>query len=74
MLRTGPDVCCLPLVQVRDISTNQEWQDAMHLAVPVLAALDRQGREVVLPRPTPRVSADRIERDITAALAGVDIG
>jgi hypothetical protein len=33
-------------MQVRDISTNQEWQDAMHLAVPVLAVLDRQQGEV----------------------------
>jgi hypothetical protein len=32
--------------QVRDISTNEAWQDAMHLSVPVLALLDSQGQEV----------------------------
>lgn len=36
------------LVQVRDISTNQAWQDAMHLSVPVLVALDSQQQEVSL--------------------------
>jgi hypothetical protein len=33
-------------LQVRDISTNGEWQDAMHLSVPLLAVLNSQGQEV----------------------------
>jgi hypothetical protein len=36
-------------LQVRDISTNEAWQDAMHLSVPVLAVLDEQGGEVRAP-------------------------
>jgi hypothetical protein len=38
--------CCCCSLQVRDISTNEAWQDAMHLSVPVLAVLDEQGSEV----------------------------
>ncbi|KAF6245564.1 hypothetical protein COO60DRAFT_1650204 [Scenedesmus sp. NREL 46B-D3] len=53
----------------RDISTNEEWQDAMHLSVPVLAVLDEQGSEVVLPRPQPRMTADRLQRHLQEALA-----
>lgn len=36
----------LLLLQVRDISINEAWQDAMHLSVPVLAVWDSQGQEV----------------------------
>jgi len=39
-------VCVCVCVQVRDISTNEAWQDAMHLSVPVLALLDSQDQEV----------------------------
>jgi hypothetical protein len=41
-------LCCLPCLgyQVRDISSNQAWQDALHLSVPVLAVMDAQGQEV----------------------------
>jgi hypothetical protein len=41
-------VICADL-QVRDITTNEELQDAMHLSVPVLAVLDEQGGEVCVP-------------------------
>lgn len=60
-------------LQVRDISTNEAWQDAKHLSVPVLALLDSQGQEVVLPRPQPRVSAERLQQHLQQALqdAGV---
>lgn len=37
------------LLQVRDISTNEAWQDAMHLSVPVLAVLNSEGQEVSQP-------------------------
>ncbi|KAI8474704.1 MAG: hypothetical protein J3K34DRAFT_518009 [Monoraphidium minutum] len=55
-------------LEVRDISTNAAWQDEMYLSVPVLAALAPGGREVVLPRPQPRVSADRLEKHLDGAL------
>ncbi|WIA36474.1 hypothetical protein OEZ86_007774 [Tetradesmus obliquus] len=58
-------------LEVRDISTNEAWQDAMHLSVPVLAVLDEQGSEVVLPRPQPRITADRLQRHLEEALAAV---
>ncbi|KAF8065622.1 hypothetical protein HT031_003223 [Scenedesmus sp. PABB004] len=57
-------------LEVRDIATNAAWQDAMHLAVPVLAVVDEQGNEVVLPRPQPRVTADRLQRHLEEALRG----
>lgn len=72
-------------LEVRDISTNPDWQDDLHLSVPVLAARKRggdggggdggggdagdvDGGEIVLPRPQPRITADRLERHIEAAL------
>lgn len=114
-LANGLHLCA---AQVRDISTNQDWQDAMHLSVPVLALLDSQGQEVsrtavtgavrltrllaadkeqssravriwlltllavaaacvqvVLPRPQPRVPADRLQQHLQQALqdAGVSM-
>lgn len=53
---------------MRDISTNAQWQDELHLSVPVLAALKEGGQEVALPRPQPRVTADRLEKQIEAGL------
>lgn len=64
---TGPAPRCL-LTQVRDISTNDQWQRELHLSVPVLAALAGGGAEVQLPRPQPRVPADRLEKHLEAAL------
>jgi hypothetical protein len=67
-----------PPTQVRDISTNAAWQDAMHLGVPVLAVLldssSKDEAEAVLPRPPPRVPAERLQRHLRDALeaAGVD--
>jgi hypothetical protein len=55
-------------VQVRDISTNEAW--LVHAAhVPVLAVQTAAGEEQQLPRPQPRVTADRLEKHIAAALA-----
>eukprot|EP00882_Tetradesmus_deserticola_P029652 GHRQ01033235.1.p1 GENE.GHRQ01033235.1~~GHRQ01033235.1.p1 ORF type:complete len:162 (+),score=75.42 GHRQ01033235.1:48-488(+) len=58
-------------LEARDISTNEEWQGAMRLSVPVLAVLDAQGSEVVLPRPQPRLTAERLQRHLEEALAAL---
>lgn len=60
-------------LEVRDISTNEAWQDAMHLSVPVLALLDSQDQEVVLPRPQPRVPADRLQQHLQQAIQAAGI-
>eukprot|EP00878_Enallax_costatus_P009143 GHUV01009557.1.p1 GENE.GHUV01009557.1~~GHUV01009557.1.p1 ORF type:complete len:148 (+),score=40.88 GHUV01009557.1:322-765(+) len=58
-------------LEVRDISSNAAWQDAMHLSIPVLAVADADGEEVILPRPQPRITADRLQRHLQEALAAV---
>eukprot|EP00775_Hariotina_reticulata_P013792 gene13792-13913_t len=56
-------------LEVRDISSNEAWQDDLHLSVPVLAVTDEHGQEAVLPRPPPRISAERLQRHLQEALA-----
>lgn len=52
--------------QVRDVSTNDAW--LVHAgSVPVLAVWV-DGEEQSLPRPPPRVTADRLEKHLAAAL------
>lgn len=59
-------------LEVRDIMSNPEWEAAYSMAIPVLAhsALDGSHEQKV-PRPAPRLSADRLERHIVEALGGV---
>ncbi|KAJ9528571.1 hypothetical protein QJQ45_020449 [Haematococcus lacustris] len=58
-------------LEVRDIASSQDWQAAYGLVVPVLALQTPGGREVVLPRAPPRMSADRLQRHVIAAVEAV---
>ncbi|KAG1680161.1 hypothetical protein FOA52_000274 [Chlamydomonas sp. UWO 241] len=58
-------------LEVRDIGTSAEWTAAYQYEVPVLAAEEEDGRMAVLPRPTPRISADRLQKNIEAALTAL---
>jgi hypothetical protein len=60
------------LLQVRDISTNEAWQDAMHLSVPVLAMLDAEGQEVSQPHRAQH--GQRVLFVHTASLEGCSTG
>lgn len=50
-------------LEIRDITTNQEWQDAYQYEIPVLSLLTEKG-ERNLPRPSPRLNVTQLEQFI----------
>ena len=57
-------------LEVRDVGENDAWAAAHAGAVPVLtAALPGRAGEAPIPRPPPRVTADKLQRVLEAALA-----
>ncbi|KAK9813295.1 hypothetical protein WJX72_011996 [[Myrmecia] bisecta] len=65
-----PSVFSSAHLEVRDITTKPEWESAYGLVIPVLtsACLD-DSQEVKIPRPSPRLTAERLGRHIEQALA-----
>ncbi|RAL38721.1 unnamed protein product [Cuscuta campestris] len=55
-------------LEVRDITTNSQWEKAYQFEIPVLAKLRPDGTEEVLPRLSPRLGVELILKKITAAL------
>ncbi|KAK9790324.1 hypothetical protein WJX73_006447 [Symbiochloris irregularis] len=56
-------------LEVRDISTRQEWQEAYGMTIPVLARVDADGsNEVKISRSPPRISAERLAAHLESAL------
>ncbi|KMT06146.1 hypothetical protein BVRB_7g163160 [Beta vulgaris subsp. vulgaris] len=51
-------------LQIRDITTNPEWEKAYQYEIPVLAKLCADGTEETLPRLSPRLSVEAIQRKI----------
>ncbi|XP_076915916.1 uncharacterized protein LOC143575406 [Bidens hawaiensis] len=56
-------------LQVRDITTNPEWESAYQYEIPVLARLRTDGTEEVIPRFSPRAGVDHIHSKLAAALS-----
>ncbi|XP_021748826.1 uncharacterized protein LOC110714592 [Chenopodium quinoa] len=54
-------------LQIRDITTNPEWERAYQYEIPVLAKLLPDGTEVTLPRLSPRLGVEVIQRKIGEA-------
>jgi glutaredoxin len=48
-------------LEVRDITSHEDWFQAYQYEVPVLCR-DNAGREEPLPRPSPRTSVQQLER------------
>ncbi len=48
-------------LEVRDITTREDWFGAYQYEVPVLCQ-DKGGKEEMLPRPSPRTSVFQLER------------
>jgi len=78
MLASAPALVGASL-ELRDVSTNEEWATKHAMEVPVLRLLDDDGgdggeREIPLPRPAPRLSAARLAirlgQDVDAARGG----
>lgn len=54
-------------LEVRDISTKTEWESAYQYEIPVLARVNDDDSEVVLPRLSPRLSVELIHKKLYAA-------
>ncbi|BDA48087.1 probable Glutaredoxin-like protein YDR286C [Coccomyxa sp. Obi] len=55
--------------EVRDITTEAAWWEAYSLTIPVLTVADPDGsNEVKVPRPSPRISTDRLGQHLEKAL------
>ncbi|CAM6108615.1 unnamed protein product [Calypogeia fissa] len=53
-------------IEVRDITTNSEWWNLYQYEIPVLARVTSDGIEEPLPRLSPRLSADQVQKKILA--------
>jgi hypothetical protein len=49
-------------LEVRDITTKEDWFKAYQYEIPVLAWLTEEGEEVKLPRPSPRLNVQQMEQ------------
>jgi Glutaredoxin-like domain (DUF836) len=49
-------------LEVRDITTRDDWFAAYQYEVPVLHLLTTDGGEKPIPRPSPRLSVERLEK------------
>ncbi|XP_044510477.1 uncharacterized protein LOC123228999 isoform X2 [Mangifera indica] len=67
-LLSGPDSLHDVDLQVRDITTNPEWEKAYQYEIPVLAKVLSDGTEEALPRLSPRIGVELIQKKISAAL------
>ena len=52
-------------VEVRDITTCEEWFQAYQYEIPVLCYRDKSGKEVILPRLSPRAPVAKLEALLT---------
>ena len=54
---------------MRNIEQDVAWFAAYQYEIPVLAWVKPGGQEVQVPRPSPRLSVERLEQHLAAALA-----
>ncbi|XP_047323492.1 uncharacterized protein LOC124927172 [Impatiens glandulifera] len=54
-------------LQIRDITSNVEWEKAYQYEIPVLTRVLPDGTEEVLPRLSPRLGVEMIQKKIAAA-------
>ncbi|WJX32546.1 hypothetical protein P8452_20857 [Trifolium repens] len=55
-------------LHIRDITTNPEWEKAYQYEIPVLAKVLSDGTEEILPRLSPRLGVELLQKKIAAAL------
>ncbi|XP_030933488.1 uncharacterized protein LOC115959277 [Quercus lobata] len=67
-LISGPDSLHDVDLQIRDITSNSEWERAYQYEIPVLAKVRPDGTEETLPRLSPRLGVELIQKKIAAAL------
>jgi hypothetical protein len=49
-------------LEIRDITTREDWFAAYQYEIPVLYLLTSEGKEKLIPRPSPRLSVERLEK------------
>ena len=49
-------------LEIRDITTRDDWFAAYQYEIPVLHLVTRDGTEKLIPRPSPRLSIERLEK------------
>ncbi|WCJ44624.1 Thioredoxin superfamily protein [Euphorbia peplus] len=54
--------------QVRDITSNPDWEKAYQYEIPVLAKLLSDGSEEILPRISPRLGVELVQKKIAQLL------
>ncbi|EOY16247.1 Thioredoxin superfamily protein isoform 1 [Theobroma cacao] len=64
---SGPDSLHDITLQVRDITSNPEWEEAYQYEIPVLAKVLPDGTEEILPRLSPRLGVELVQKKIAAA-------
>ncbi|XP_022768212.1 uncharacterized protein LOC111312314 [Durio zibethinus] len=64
---SGPDSLHDIVLQVRDITSNPEWEKAYQYEIPVLAKVLSDGTEEILPRLSPRLGPELVQKKIAAA-------
>ncbi|KAK9945781.1 hypothetical protein M0R45_011280 [Rubus argutus] len=67
-LLSGPDSLHDVDLQIRDITSNPEWERAYQYEIPVLARVLSDGTEETLPRLSPRLGVEMVQKKIAAAL------
>ncbi|KAG7974042.1 hypothetical protein I3843_06G027300 [Carya illinoinensis] len=67
-LLAGPDSLHDVDLQIRDITSNPEWEMAYQYEIPVLAKVLSDGTEEILPRLSPRLGVELVQKKIAAAL------
>ncbi|KAL5846576.1 hypothetical protein ACOSQ3_010100 [Xanthoceras sorbifolium] len=67
-LLSGPDSLHDVDLQVRDITTNPHWEKSYQYEIPVLARLFSDGTEEKLPRLSPRLGVELIQKKLASAL------
>eukprot|EP01018_Ginkgo_biloba_P034971 Gb_29972 [translate_table: standard] len=55
-------------LEVRDITTNPDWEKAYQYEIPVLARILNDGSEETLPRMSPRLSVEQVHKKLAAVL------
>ncbi|KZV35112.1 hypothetical protein F511_20205 [Dorcoceras hygrometricum] len=56
-------------LQIRDITSNPQWEKLYQYEIPVLARVREDGSEEVLPRLSPRLGVELVQKQIAAALS-----
>ncbi|CAL5202958.1 unnamed protein product [Lathyrus oleraceus] len=67
-LLSGPHSLTDVDFQIRDITSNPEWEKAYQYEIPVLAKVLSDGTEETLPRLSPRLGVELLQKKIAAAL------